>query len=65
MLPQVALDFEKYRANLDLSHAGVAELVDAQDLKSCVPCGRAGSTPALSTTIHLSVANYQLLKGGF
>ncbi len=29
--------------------AEVAELVDAQDLKSCVPLGRAGSSPALGT----------------
>ena len=27
----------------------MAELVDAQDLKSCVPLGRAGSSPALGT----------------
>ncbi len=29
--------------------AEVAELVDAQDLKSCVLTGRAGSIPALGT----------------
>ena len=31
-------------------HAGVAELVDARDLKSCVPKERAGSTPVSGTT---------------
>ena len=30
-------------------HAEVAELADAQDLKSCDPSGRAGSLPALGT----------------
>ena len=31
--------------------AGVAELVDARDLKSRVPKGRAGSIPALGTKL--------------
>ena len=34
-----------------LSHAGVAELVDARDLKSCVPKERAGSTPVSGTIL--------------
>ena len=34
-------------------HAGVAELVDARDLKSCVPKERAGSTPVSGTTTLL------------
>ena len=32
--------------------AGVAELADAQDLKSCDPLGRAGSIPALGTRFY-------------
>ena len=31
--------------------AGVAELADAQDLKSCDLIGRAGSIPALGTSL--------------
>lgn len=29
----------------------MAELVDATDLKSVVPCGRAGSSPAFGTNL--------------
>ena len=38
-------------------HAGVAELVDARDLKSCVPKERAGSTP-VSGTINFNIAGW-------
>ena len=37
-----------------IPYAGVAELVDARDLKSCVPKERAGSTP-VSGTIYRGV----------
>ena len=34
----------------------VAELADAQDLKSCVRSGRAGSSPASATLLHFKPA---------
>jgi hypothetical protein len=39
-------------------HAGVAELADAQDLKSWVPKGRAGSIPAPGTSLRLPAAPF-------
>ena len=41
-------------------YAQVAELADAQDLKSCGTFSRAGSTPALSTTSEQAI--YCLLR---
>ena len=36
----------------DIKYADMAELVDAQDLKSCGPISRAGSIPAICTNAY-------------
>ncbi len=38
--------------------AGVAELADAQDLKSCDPFDRTGSIPVLGTTFYFAYGMY-------
>ena len=44
----------------------MAELVDAQDLKSCVPLGRAGSSPALGTKSNeKSISKVKSQKSNF
>ena len=44
----------EHRSEARTIHAGVAELVDARDLKSCVPKERAGSTPVSGTRFPLA-----------
>ncbi len=50
LTPGISYDIVVERKRGRTIHAGVAELVDARDLKSCVPKERAGSTPVSGTT---------------
>ena len=50
LTPYISYDIVYRHLETRTIHAGVAELVDARDLKSCVPKERAGSTPVSGTT---------------